>query len=105
MTPSERRRLISLILATSLLAGLVGGALTVSLINQTGRQISDIVGTVAPTKQKIVLEESSAIIDTVKKVSDSVVSITTSTNTLDFFTGRTIEQKGGGTGFILTSDG
>ncbi len=104
MNPSERRRLISLVLATSVLAGLVGGALTVSLVAKTGTQISSITpGTT--TKQKVVLEESSAVIDTVKKVSDSVVSITTSTNTLDFFTGRTIEQKGGGTGFILTSDG
>jgi serine protease Do len=52
----------------------------------------------------IVLEESSAITDSVDKVSPAVVSITTTQNVHDFF-GRTIEQKGGGTGFILTSDG
>ena len=52
----------------------------------------------------IVLEESSAITDSVDKVSPAVVSITTKQNVRDFF-GRTIEQKGGGTGFILTSDG
>lgn len=52
----------------------------------------------------IVLEESSAITDSVDKVSPAVVSITTTQNVRDFF-GRTIEQKGGGTGFILTSDG
>lgn len=104
MSPTERRRLISLVLATSLLAGLVGGALTVSFVTNTNNQIASISPRPV-AKQKVVLEESSAVIETVKKVSESVVSITTSTNTLDFLTGRTIEQKGGGTGFILTSDG
>lgn len=54
--------------------------------------------------EKLVLEESSAVIDAASKVSPAVVSITTSSNIQDFF-GRTIEQKGGGTGFIITSDG
>lgn len=53
---------------------------------------------------KIVLEESSAITDTVNKVSPAVVSISSTKNTVDLF-GRSYEQKGSGTGFIITSDG
>jgi len=55
-------------------------------------------------KEKIVVEESSAIIDTVKKVGPAVVSIITTDNVMDFF-GDVYQQKGGGTGFVLTSDG
>jgi len=54
--------------------------------------------------EKLVLEESSAVVDSVKKISPSVVSITTTTNVQDVF-GRTLSQEGGGTGFIITSDG
>ena len=54
--------------------------------------------------EKIKLEESSAITDTVKKVSPAVVSISVSSNYTDLF-GRTYTAEGGGTGFIITSDG
>ena len=53
--------------------------------------------------EKLVVEESSAIIDTVKKIGPSVVSILTTANVKDFW--GIINQKGGGTGFIITSDG
>lgn len=56
------------------------------------------------TNEKIVLEESSKVIDAVKKVSPAVVSINTSQNVQDFF-GRIYTQEGGGTGFIITNDG
>ncbi|MBI2589930.1 trypsin-like peptidase domain-containing protein [Candidatus Berkelbacteria bacterium] len=54
--------------------------------------------------ERVVLEESSKVIDSVAKVSPAVVSISTTRNIQDLF-GRMIEQKGGGTGFIITSDG
>lgn len=53
---------------------------------------------------KMVLEESSAVIDSVKKVNPAVVSVTSSTNVQDFF-GQVSQQEGGGTGFIITNDG
>lgn len=102
MDNREKKRLVSLVLAVALLAGGAAGALsTVVLKSPSPRPLADS----GPASKKIVLEESSAVIDTVKKVSPSVVSITASTNTLDFFTGQAVEQKGGGTGFVLTSDG
>ena len=52
----------------------------------------------------LVLEESSAITDAVGKVNPAVVSIATSRNVQNFF-GQTVQEQGGGTGFILTSDG
>lgn len=61
--------------------------------------------TIPVTKtEKIKLEESSAITDTVDKVSPAVVSILTTENVTDIF-GRSYEETGGGTGFIITSDG
>lgn len=54
--------------------------------------------------EKLILEESSAITDSVSKVSPAVVSISTSKNVTDLF-GRSYEQTGGGTGFIITNDG
>lgn len=54
--------------------------------------------------ERLILEESSAITDTVKKISPAVVSITTTKQVTDFF-GQTTEQSGGGTGFIVTTDG
>jgi len=58
-----------------------------------------------PTKtEKIVLEESSVVIDSVDKVAPAVVSISTTRDVRDFF-GQVFQQQGGGTGFIITEDG
>ncbi|MBI2448112.1 trypsin-like peptidase domain-containing protein [Candidatus Microgenomates bacterium] len=54
--------------------------------------------------EKVTVEEGSGVVDAVKKVSPSVVSITTTSKALSFFGGVT-EQKGGGTGFVVTNDG
>lgn len=50
-----------------------------------------------------VLQESSAVIDTAKKVTPAVVSITSTSEARTFL--GPIEQKSGGTGFIITNDG
>uniref|UniRef100_A0A7C4M084 PDZ domain-containing protein n=1 Tax=candidate division CPR3 bacterium TaxID=2268181 RepID=A0A7C4M084_UNCC3 len=50
------------------------------------------------------MEENSGVVEAVKKITPSVVSITTKTKTMGFF-GDVVEQKGGGTGFIVTNDG
>lgn len=54
--------------------------------------------------EKLTVEENSGIVDAVKKVSPSVVSITSVSKALGFW-GETYEQKSGGTGFIVTNDG
>lgn len=53
--------------------------------------------------EKIIVEESSAIIKTTKDVNPSVVSITSGRVVNDFFGFRTVESAG--SGFIVTSDG
>lgn len=55
------------------------------------------------SQQTVSVQESSSVIDAVKKVSPAVVSISFTNNAQSFF-GPT-EQKGGGTGFIITGDG
>lgn len=104
----NKQKTTALALGSGLVSGLVGGAaivLALSVLNVPGITIPNGVSpTPATKKERLVLEESSAIIDAVKKVSPSVVSITTTRDLHDFF-GQTYQEKGGGTGFIITSDG
>ncbi|PIZ27984.1 hypothetical protein COY43_02985, partial [Candidatus Berkelbacteria bacterium CG_4_10_14_0_8_um_filter_35_9_33_8] len=107
----SKKGIIVLIIANFVL-GFVGGLMALSTVAQSGKlqnilgvkELTEKAKTASVSNQKIVLEESSAIIDATKKVSDAVVSISTTNNITDFF-GQTYQQKGGGTGFIITSDG
>ena len=54
--------------------------------------------------EKVMLEESSKVIDASEKVSPAVVSIIIKSQATNIF-GQVITQEGGGTGFIITSDG
>jgi serine protease Do len=54
--------------------------------------------------EKIVVEESSAVVDANKKISPAVVSISSKRNVTDLF-GQVVTQEADGTGFIITSDG
>lgn len=88
--------------------GITGSLLTLvylsgnsSLMEKLG--ISNLSVPITKT-EKIKLEESSAITDTVKQVSPAVVSITLTEDVQDFF-GRTYQTSGAGTGFIIASDG
>jgi len=102
--------LVVMFLILSLLMGLIGGTAAVLVLSSNSR-LQNILGiknsnlNITTTKtEKLKLEESSAIIDAVKKVTPAVVSITTTATAQDFF-GRTVQQEGGGTGFIITNDG
>jgi serine protease Do len=99
----------------TLLIGMAGGAAGfVFLANNTSPAIerlretlgvNDNTGIAVPVRQTTRLEESSAIIDAAKKVSPAVVSISASQQVADFFGRVSSREVGGGTGFILTSDG
>lgn len=60
-------------------------------------------GLIPIDKRQTILQESSATVEVVKKVSPSVVSITSRTNIRSYFGSRT--QEGAGTGIIISSDG
>jgi S1-C subfamily serine protease len=99
-----------ILVIVNLVLGAVGGVLGIVAISQKDSQFAKslgISGSIAiPTvsTQKVVVEESSAFIDTAKKISPSVVSISTTSNVQDLF-GQVVQSSGGGTGFIITSDG
>lgn len=102
---------IGLILVVlNLAVGAVGGVLGIVAISQKDSQFAKSLGLTGElsiptvTKEKIVIEESSAFIDTAKAVSPSVVSISTTSKVQDLF-GQIVQSSGGGTGFIITSDG
>lgn len=90
----------------SLIFGILGGGLASKvivpyLLKKLGQSEEIII----PEKyEKIKVEEESAIIDAIRKVSPAVCSITSERSVYDIF-GDVTTQKSGGTGFILTSDG
>lgn len=55
--------------------------------------------------KKVVVQEESAVIDVVKKVTPAVVSITSNQSGLDFFGNLSEQQTGAATGFVIRSDG
>jgi len=60
--------------------------------------------TVLNKSERLTVQEESATIEAVEKVLPSVVSIVSSQNVRSIF-GGIYEQRGGGTGFIISSDG
>lgn len=103
--------LVFIVLAAVLVfvAGGIGGVGGVLLFSANNGKIAEKLGIKdfssisIPTKQKIVIEESNAIIDATNKVSASVVSITTKKTVQSAF--GAYEAEGAGTGFVITSDG
>jgi serine protease Do len=104
--------LIILVIIVSLVIGAVGGVGGILLMSADGSAIAKKIGlknfsnlTIPTTKtEKVVVEESSAIIDSVNTVSSAVVSITQKSTVTDLF-GQSYQQEAAGTGFIITNDG
>lgn len=114
---NKKRSAVAFIISIAILAvvvGFIGGILSLVLLtnSDSGAKMRSWLGIkdtgginiTSTTTNKLVLEESSAIIDAAKKVSPAVVSISTSSKVQDLF-GQVMEETGGGTGFIVTSDG
>ena len=109
-------RLLSIIVFFSLMVvgGIVGAALWSSFILPYASTIPalskyplfqlDKPVIIEKREQINVVDENSAVIEAVNKVSPAVVSIVVSKDVETFF-GQTFRQQGGGTGFIVTSDG
>jgi S1-C subfamily serine protease len=90
------QRLVTLSLVCGLVGGLVGGYILIRYLP----------GTIPTDKQAVVLQESSAAVDVAKKVSPSVVSITTTSQSSGFsFFGASQSEEGAGTGIIVSGNG
>jgi serine protease Do len=88
------------LIAISLIAGIIGGVGGEYLINRYSPS-----STLSNTqKQQVVLQETSAVTNVVKKVSPSVVSITGDSTVTDFF-GQSAASQTAGSGIILTANG
>lgn len=109
--PPRGRGFVIFVIILSFVMGALGGIGGLIFLSSTSETFRSKLG-LEPLKElaevgkteKVTVEESSAVIDVVKKVSPAVVSITSKRNIEDFF-GRVISQEGGGTGFIITNDG
>lgn len=107
----RKGQFIVIFLVLAFVMGLVGGAGALVLVseNTSFRRFLGIgeggsLNLTRTVTEKLIVEESNGFIQTVKKVSPAVVSITTKSEGVDLF-GRIVEQEGAGTGFIITSDG
>lgn len=105
-----QKKLIAFLLIIGFVMGILGGAGSLVLLSSSkylkdkfGINLQDL-NVSRTTNQKIVLEESSKVIEAAKSVTPAVVSISTTKNVQDFF-GRIGQENGGGTGFIITNDG
>lgn len=103
-------KFVVMFLVLSFVMGLVGGTGAL-LVLSSSKTLKDKLGidlqnlNINRTQtEKLVLEESSAVIDSTKKVSPAVVSIISTQNVMDFF-GQVQQQQAAGTGFIFTNDG
>lgn len=103
---------ILLMIFISLVFGTIGGVGGVIALSHNNGSIAKKLGfknwdslaiPLTETK-KIKIEESSTITDSVGKISPAVVSIVSKSEVQNFF-GDVIQQQGGGTGFVITSDG
>ncbi len=92
-------RLVVIVIIASFLFGLLGSVV--------GSRLTGTQPRVAPTAQtndsQPVTAEGLSVVEAAKKVSPTVVSLTTET-TVQTFLGPS-DQKSGGTGFIITNDG
>jgi len=101
---------VILVLFLALIMGSVGAIGTLMLLSSNNNLIQKLglnklaIDIPIEKTQKIKLEESSTVINSAEKVMPSVVSISTKSSITDYF-GQSYEQEGGGTGFIITSDG
>jgi serine protease Do len=111
--PHSKLAVYILILLLSFIFGGAGGVFGLIFLNNSpispyasyiGKNNNFSSGSSPSKTEKIVIEESSAIIEAVKKVSPAVVSIKSEQNFRNFF-GFIQTLEGGGTGFILTEDG
>jgi serine protease Do len=88
----------------SLIFGLVGGGVGSYLF------IRYFASSIPVSKQQLVVQENSAVVNVAKSVSPSVVSITTQTavagqSVFGLSTGDSTTQEGAGTGMVITSNG
>ncbi|OQA04251.1 MAG: putative serine protease HhoB precursor [bacterium ADurb.Bin400] len=115
MNQAEKRRWIVLVVGAvviSLMLGAVGGVGGVLLFSANNGEIAEKFGlpnfgeiAIPTTKtEKLIIEESNAIIEASQKVAPAVVSIRQQKTVQDIF-GQTFDAEGAGTGFIITSDG
>lgn len=107
--------LLAAVLAGIIVVSFVGVMMSLYLLSATptGEKMRSKLGlenlktfNISSTKtEKIIVEESSAIIEANKNVSPAVVSITTTGKPIQTFFGTIDAPKSSGTGFIVTSDG
>ena len=115
LMPAKGKRpghhLMVVVIISSLLLGVVGGVGGLYILSADNGNLAKKLGinenglNLTTTRtEKVVLEESNAIIDASNKVSPAVVSITQKSTVQDIF-GQVYTQDAAGTGFVITSDG
>ena len=103
---SKKNRSTLFIILLSFIFGILGSFFSSKILIPliTSKFKNENIAVVKEQPQIIKVQEESAVIDAVEKISPSVVSIVVEENVLDFF-GNVRKENASGTGFILTADG
>lgn len=96
--------LFVIVFLASVIGGGLAGGLAAWMVGKNIKADTQVDGFSLNGTQVYKVEEESAFIDAVKKVSPAVVSITLTKNVTSVF-GDVYQQSGGGTGFVINSDG
>lgn len=102
--PKKKNNIFAILLISSIIAGFLGGLFSVSLYLNQNKSSDSIIPGVTPGTKTIEIKENSDVINVVKEVLPSVVSIISVKDVQGFF-GSTSQEKGGGSGFIISEDG
>jgi serine protease Do len=98
LSPKTKKILsVGVIVFAIFVVGFLGGIVAVKLEEKIKGKINQLT-------ENVTVQEQSATIDVVKKVSPSVVSITSEQSTLNFF-GQMQKSQSAGTGFVVSADG
>lgn len=101
----KKRPGLFLVVLVALVFGAIGGGLAQEIaIPYVLKKLGKTNSITINKTENVTVQESSETIDAVKKVTPSVVAITATKNVFSIFSGAT-QEKSGGTGFVLTSDG
>ena len=98
----KQQKNIASIFIIAIISGFLGGLLSLAFYTSQNKNLH--ISGVSTGTTTLKVNESSDLTKVVKKILPSVVSIISVKNVQGFF-GSTTQETGGGTGFIVTSDG
>ncbi|MDD3773762.1 MAG: trypsin-like peptidase domain-containing protein [Patescibacteria group bacterium] len=105
---NKTKKKVLALLGFAFVSGILGGIITIALIAIPNSPLAKFIaknsGPIIQENRTVKITEESAQIEASKIIAPSVVSIVTLSNVTNLF-GQKIQQQGGGSGIVVSSDG